>query len=141
MNCHMAFFVLSLRREFLMAGEKRRYLQVGDTVLGGKYEVIKIIHTSGMANVYMVEDENLNKQWCLKEIIKSEAGRNEIEYRSLIKEANIMKSLSHSSIPRIVSIDTEGDSIFIVMDFVDGISVKDWLVRRGTVEQLSLIHI
>lgn len=118
-----------------MAGEKRRYLQVGDTVLGGKYEVIKIIHTSGMANVYMVEDENLNKQWCLKEIIKSEAGRNEIEYRSLIKEANIMKSLSHSSIPRIVSIDTEGDSIFIVMDFVDGISVKDWLVRRGSVEQ------
>lgn len=118
-----------------MAGEKRRYLQVGDTVLGEKYEVIKIIHTSGMANVYMVEDENLNKQWCLKEIIKSEAGRNEIEYRSLIKEANIMKSLSHSSIPRIVSIDTEGDSIFIVMDFVDGISVKDWLVRRGSVEQ------
>lgn len=118
-----------------MAGEKRRYLQVGDTVLDGKYEVIKIIHTSGMANVYMVEDENLNKQWCLKEIIKSEAGRNEIEYRSLIKEANIMKSLSHSSIPRIVSIDTEGDSIFIVMDFVDGISVKDWLVRRGSVEQ------
>ena len=118
-----------------MAGEKRRYLQVGDTVLDGKYEVIKIIHTSGMANVYMVEDENLNKQWCLKEIIKSEAGRNEIEYRSLIKEANIMKSLSHSSIPRIVSIDTEGDSIFIVMDFVDGISVKDWLIRRGTVEQ------
>lgn len=118
-----------------MAGEKRRYLQVGDTVLGGKYEVIKIIHTSGMANVYMVEDENLNKQWCLKEIIKSEAGRNEIEYRSLIKEANIMKSLSHSSIPRIVSIDTEGDSIFIIMDFVDGISVKDWLVRRGSVEQ------
>lgn len=110
-------------------------MQVGDTVLGGKYEVIKIIHTSGMANVYMVEDENLNKQWCLKEIIKSEAGRNEIEYRSLIKEANIMKSLSHSSIPRIVSIDTEGDSIFIVMDFVDGISVKDWLVRRGSVEQ------
>lgn len=46
-----------------------------------------------------------------------------------------MKSLSHSSIPRIVSIDTEGDSIFIVMDFVDGISVKDWLVRRGSVEQ------
>ena len=110
-------------------------MQVGDTVLGGKYEVIKIIHTSGMANVYMVEDENLNKQWCLKEIIKSEAGRNEIEYRSLIKEANIMKSLSHSSIPRIVSIDTEGDSIFIVMDFVDGISVKDWLVRRESVEQ------
>lgn len=120
-------------------GKKRKVLDVGDTVLDGRYKILKIIHTSGMANVYLVEDMNLNKQWCLKEIIKSEAGKNMVEYRSLIKEANIMKSLSYSNIPRIVTIDEENDSIFIVMDYVDGLSVKEWLVRKGRVDQIVAV--
>ena len=46
-----------------------------------------------------------------------------------------MKQLSHTSIPRIVTIEEEDDSIFIVMDFVDGMSVKGWLMKKGSVEQ------
>ena len=119
---------------------KRRFLNVGDTVLDGKYEILKVIHTSGMANVYLVSDKNLNKQWCLKEIVKSEAGRNMVEYRSLLQEANIMKGLNHSSIPRIVTIEEEGDSIFIVMDYVNGLSVKDWLIKKGTIKQSVVVN-
>lgn len=118
---------------------KRKSFNVGDTVLDGKYEILKIIHTSGMANVYLVLDKNLNKQWCLKEIVKSEAGKNMVEYRSLLQEANIMKSLSHSSIPRIVTMEEDGDSIFIVMDYVQGLSVKDWLLKKGTIEQSVVV--
>lgn len=118
---------------------KRRVLSPGDTVLDGRYTIIKVIHASGMANVYLVEDKNLNKQWCLKEIIKSEAGKDEIEYRSIIREANIMKRLSHASIPRITTIEEDGDSIFIVMDYVDGLSVKEWLIRKGSVEQKTAV--
>ena len=100
---------------------KRKVLSVGDKVLDGKYEILKVINTSGMSNVYLVMDRNLKKQWCLKEIVKSESGRNMIEYRSLLREADIMKSLNHSNIPRIVTIEEENDTIFIVMDYVDGI--------------------
>ncbi len=119
---------------------KRKSLSVGDFVLNGKYEILKVIHTSGMANVYLVSDKNLNKQWCLKEIVKSEAGKNMVEYRSLLQEANIMKSLNHSSIPRIVTIEEEGDSIFIIMDYVHGISVKDWLIKKGAVKQSVAVN-
>lgn len=119
---------------------KRSLLKVGDCVLNGKYEILKIIHTSGMANVYLVSDKNLNKQWCLKEIVKSEAGRNMVEYRSLLQEANIMKSLNHASIPRIVTIEEEGDSIFIIMDYVHGLSVKDWLVKKGSIKQSVVVN-
>lgn len=119
---------------------KRKSLSVGDFVLNGKYEILKVIHTSGMANVYLVSDKNLNKQWCLKEIVKSEAGKNMVEYRSLLQEANIMKSLNHSSIPRIVTIEEEGDSIFIIMDYVHGISVKDWLIKKGAVKQSVVVN-
>lgn len=114
---------------------KRKALQVGDKVLNGRYEISRIIHTSGMANVYLVIDSSLGKTWCLKEVIKSEAGREDIERLSLIEEANIMKDLSHSSIPRIVTIEEDGDSIFIVMDYVDGISIKSWLKKKGRIDQ------
>ena len=46
----------------------------------------------------------------------SPAGRNNVEYDALIQEANIMKGLNHPSIPRITTIEEEGDSVFIVMD-------------------------
>ena len=111
---------------------KRGILNVGDTVLNGKYEVIKNIYNSGMANVYLVQDNTLSKHWCMKEIRKSEAGRNDVEYYSLLQEANIMKSLNHSNIPRIVTIEEEGDSIFIIMDYVDGMSIRDWMMRSKT---------
>ena len=88
-----------------------------------------------MANIYLVSDSNLNKYWCLKEIKKSESGKNQVEYYSLLQEANIMKSLNHSGIPRIVTIEQEGDSIFIVMDYVDGLSIKSWIIRKGRVKQ------
>lgn len=118
-----------------MKKAKRSVLECGQTILNSRYEVLKVIHTSGMANIYMVSDSNLNKYWCLKEIKKSEAGKNEIEYYSLLHEANIMKSLNHSGIPRIVTIEQEGDSIFIIMDFVDGVSIKSWIQRKGRVKQ------
>lgn len=111
---------------------KRGILNVGDVVLNGRYEVIKNIYNSGMANVYLVQDNNLGKHWCMKEIRKSEAGRNNVEYYSLLQEANIMKSLNHANIPRIVTIEEEGDSIFIIMDYVDGMSIRDWMMRSKT---------
>lgn len=119
----------------MVTKRKRRALQVGDTVLKGRYEILKVIHTSGMANIYLVSDNNLKKQWCLKEIVKSEAGRNNIEYRSLLQEANILKSLNNSGIPRIVTSEEEGDSLFIVMDYVDGISVREYMRRHGAIKQ------
>lgn len=111
---------------------KRSILEIGTTVLNGRYEVIKVIHSSGMANVYLVQDNSLRKQWCMKEIKKSESGKNQVEYYGLLQEANIMKGLSHSNIPRIVLIEKEGDSIFIIMDYVDGMSVKHWLMKSKT---------
>lgn len=110
---------------------KRGTLSVGETVLNNKYEVIKLLHTTGMANVYLVQDNSLGKNWCMKEIRKSQAGKNKIEYYSLLQEANIMKGLNHASIPRIVTIEQEDDSIFIVMDYVDGMSIKDWMSRNN----------
>lgn len=114
---------------------ERELLKPGEKVLDGRYEILKVIHSKGMSAVYLVLDSKLNKQWCLKEIKKSDAGKDDIEYYALLQEANIMKSLNHSSIPRITTIEEEGDSLFIIMDYVDGISIKSWLTRKGKIQQ------
>lgn len=118
-----------------MGRDKRSRLNNGDIILNGRYEVLKCIHSKGMANVYIIQDTNLGKQWCLKEIRKSEAGRNDIEYVSLLQEANILRSLNHERIPRITSIDDEGDSLYVVMDFLDGKNLKDFVTEKGKIPE------
>ena len=114
---------------------KRSCLSNGDRILNGRYEVLKCIHSKGMANVYIIQDRNLGKQWCLKEIRKSEAGKKDIEYISLLQEANILRSLSNERIPRITTIDDEGDSLFVVMDFLDGITLKAFVEEKGRIPE------
>lgn len=119
----------------MAAKKSREALEVGQTILNGRYKILKVIASKGMSNVYMVEDSSLRKKWCLKEIRKSNAGRGNVEYEALIQEANIMKTLDHVGIPRITTIEEEGDSLFIIMDYVDGMSMKAWLVQKGKINQ------
>lgn len=120
---------------------KRKTFKNGEKILNGRYEVLKLIHSSGMSNVYLVIDNNLNKQWCLKEIRKSDAGRDNIEYYSLLQEANIMKGLSNPYIPRIVTIEEDGDSLFIVMDYVDGISLRSYVDKYGVLNPELMVRV
>lgn len=114
---------------------KREHLNNGDLVLNGRYEILKCIHSKGMANVYLVRDTHLGKQWCLKEIRKSQAGRKNIEFISLMQEANILRSLNNEKIPRITTIENDGDSLFVVMDFLDGVTLKDFVQEKGRIPE------
>lgn len=118
---------------------RREHLNNGDLVLNGRYEILKCIHSKGMANVYLVRDTQLGKQWCLKEIRLSQAGKENIEYISLMQEANILRSLNNEKIPRITTIDNDGDSLFVVMDFLDGVTLKDFVQEKGRIpEELAV---
>lgn len=121
-----------------MANVKRQHRELGEKILDGRYEILKVIHCKGMANVYRVADSKLNKDWCLKEIVKSKVGadkKSQLEYRCLLQEAQVLKTLSHPNIPRIVTIEQEEDYIFIIMDYVDGISIGEWINRKGRIKQ------
>ncbi|WP_426350420.1 serine/threonine protein kinase [Alloiococcus sp. CFN-8] len=86
-----------------------------------KYEILKKIGQGGMSVVYLAMDKRLNKQWAIKEIKKEGSGRNnEIIVQSLLAEANLMKKLDHPSLPRIVDIIDTGETIYVVMDYIEG---------------------
>ena len=98
------------------------------SLISGKYEILKYINKGGMSEVYLAMDVNLNKSWCIKEIKKSQG---DVFVRSALKEADLMKRLDHPCIPRIVDIIDGGESVFIVMDYVEGESLEELIKNRG----------
>lgn len=102
------------------------------TVIDGKYEILTEIGRGGMSVVYLAMDTHLNKQWAVKEIRKKGNGKNdEIVVNSLLAEANLMKRLDHPSLPRIVDIIDNGQTIFVVMDYIEGESLDKVINEYG----------
>lgn len=109
--------------------------QVG-AVVDGKYEILKQIGKGGMSVVYLAMDKRLNKQWAVKEIKKTASGKNdEIIINSLLAEANLMKRLDHPALPRIVDIIDNNQTIYVVMDYIEGESLDKILLEYGAQSQ------
>lgn len=107
-------------------------------VIDGKYEILKQIGKGGMSKVYLAMDQRLNKQWAVKEIIKCTTNKNnEVVVQSLIAEANLMKKLDHPALPRIVDIIENEQTIYVIMDYIEGETLstllKDYKVQSQEV--------
>lgn len=111
------------------------------TVLGGKYEILRVLGEGGMSTVYLVRDRKLDKSWAVKEISRASGMDREVVVRTLVAEANLMKQLSHSSLPRIVDIFEEAGSVFIVMDYIEGESLEAYLERTGAQPQEKAVRL
>jgi len=111
------------------------------TIIEGKYEVLKLIGKGGMSKVYLAMDQNLNKQWAVKEIEKNARDKNnEVVIQSAMAEANMMKKLDHPSLPRIVDIIDKPDVIYVVMDYIEGEPLSNVLNKKGAQPQEVVIQ-
>jgi serine/threonine-protein kinase len=116
-------------------------LAVINSVIDDKYEVLKMIGQGGMSRVYLAMDRRLNKQWAVKEVMKNARDRNNaIIIQSAIAEANLMKKLDHSSLPRIVDILETKELIYVIMDYVEGESLDKILDEYGAQPQDLVIE-
>lgn len=114
--------------------------KLGD-VIDGKYEILKEVGRGGMSIVYLAMDNRLNKQWAVKEIKKKGSNSaNQIVVQSLLAEANLMKRLDHPHLPRIVDIIDDGNTIYIVMDYIEGEPLDKLLKAKGAQEQDAVIE-
>ena len=111
------------------------------TIIQGKYEILKLIGKGGMSKVYLAMDQNLNKQWAVKEIEKRARDKNnEVVIQSAMAEANMMKKLDHPSLPRIVDIIDKEDVIYVVMDYIEGEPLSNVLNKSGAQSQETVIQ-
>lgn len=111
------------------------------TVIDGKYEILKQIGKGGMSVVYLAMDTHLNKQWAVKEVQKTASGKNnEVIINSFLTEANLMKRLDHPALPRIVDIIDNGQTIYVVMDYIEGESLDKVLEEYGAQPENEVVN-
>ncbi|MGI6217060.1 MAG: serine/threonine protein kinase [Coriobacteriales bacterium] len=102
------------------------------TVISGRYKILTQIGEGGMSRVYLALDTVLNKQWAAKEIKHvSDPVQRDLIVSSLITESNMIKSLDHPAIPRIVDIVDEDGTLYVIMDYIEGRTLAEILKMEG----------
>ncbi len=97
------------------------------TVLSGRYEIISELGRGGTSTVYLAKDKNLGSYWAVKQV----DGDLNKDMDSFKKEVELLSTLQHSDIPRIVDRVEIGKDYFVVMDFVDGTSLGKKVEAEG----------
>ena len=110
------------------------------TIIGGKYEILKMIDKGGMSIVYLVMDTHLNKNWALKEVRRDDIMEYTEVRHNLMVETEMLKRLDHPNLPRIVDVIEEPGVIYIVMDYIEGRTLKDILIEYGAQPQEDVIE-
>ena len=100
-------------------------------ILCNKYEVQKTIAEGGMGVVYLVKDLHLDKPAAVK---VSKNAKSESERAYILKEVEVLKKLSHPSLPAVIDFFQEGENICLVMEYIEGITLKEHLARSGRVQ-------
>lgn len=114
-------------------------LKQGD-ILDGKYKILEKIGQGGMSKVYLAIDTALNKQWAVKEIDKrTEKYKLTVNENKTKSEIEIMKKLSHPSLPRIVSIIDSDESLCVVMDYIEGESLDKVISMYGRQDEKRVV--
>lgn len=100
------------------------------TTFNDTYEIKSVIGKGGMSTVYLAEHKRLHTLWAVKEVRKQQGARFDF-----LAESNILKRLQHPMLPRIVDIFEDAESIYIVEDFVEGITLDDLLKQQKKVDE------
>ena len=99
-------------------------------MIGERYEIIEKIGTGGMADVYRAKDHRLNRFVAVK-ILKNEYSEDAKFVTKFRQEAQAIACLSHPNIVGVYDVGQELDMHYIVMEFVDGITLKMYIERKG----------
>ncbi|MBQ9965861.1 MAG: Stk1 family PASTA domain-containing Ser/Thr kinase [Clostridia bacterium] len=107
--------------------------------LDGRYEIREILGVGGMAVVYKAYDNQENRTVAIK-ILKEEFVSNEEFVRRFKNESKAIAMLSHQNIVKVFDVSF-GDLIqYIVMEYIDGITLKEFIERQGSLSWKDSVH-
>lgn len=108
--------------------------------LDGRYEIHELIGVGGMANVYRCTDTIDDREVAIK-ILKDEYLNNEEFIRRFKNESKAIAMLSHQNIVKVYDVSF-GDMIqYIVMEYIDGITLKEYIDQQGIIEWKDTLHL
>jgi serine/threonine protein kinase len=102
-------------------------LETRGELLAGRYRPVRVLGTGGMARVHLAEDERLGREVAVKQMHAHSADDVAVRFE---REAKLGASLNHPNLVSIYDIETEGESVLIVMEYVEGETLQD-MIGRG----------
>ncbi len=108
-------------------------------LLDNRYEILEVIGTGGMAVVYKARCHRLNRLVAIK-ILKDEFARDEEFRRRFHAEGEAVAMLSHPNIVQVFDVSSSDNANFIVMELVDGISLKQYMEKKGVLNWKETLH-
>ncbi len=108
-------------------------------MLDNRYEILDLIGKGGMANVYKAKCHRLNRLVAVK-ILRSDLAENEEFRRRFRDESLAVAQLSHANIVSVYDVSHSDDLDYIVMELIDGITLKQYMERRGQMDWREALH-
>ena len=108
-------------------------------LLDERYEILEVIGTGGMAVVYKARCHRLNRLVAIK-ILKDEYARDEEFRRRFHAEGEAVAMLSNPNIVQVYDVSSTENANFIVMELIDGISLKQYMEKKGVLNWKETLH-
>ena len=109
-------------------------------LIDNRYKIVKSIGEGGMANVYLAWDTILEREVAVK-ILRGDLAGDEKFIRRFQREANAASSLRHPNIVEMYDVGEDDGRYFIVMEYVDGKTLKSLIKKRGALNLTEAIDI
>ncbi len=107
--------------------------------LDGRYELLELIGVGGMADIYKAKDITEDKIVAVK-ILKNEFVGSEDFIRRFRNESKAIALLSHPNIVKIFDVGFTEKLQFIVMEYIDGITLTDYIAKQGVLKWRDVVH-
>jgi len=108
-------------------------------MLDNRYEILEVIGTGGMAVVFKAKCHRLNRLVAVKMLKKNLSEDAEFR-RRFHDESQAVAMLSHPNIMAVYDVSRGGDMDYIVMELIDGITLKQYMERRGRLNWPEALH-
>ena len=108
-------------------------------LLDNRYEILEVIGTGGMAVVYKARCHRLNRLVAVK-ILKDDYLEDEDFRRRFHTESQAVAMLSHPNIVSVYDVSTSLTADYIVMELIEGISLKQYMEKKGVLNWKETLH-
>ncbi len=108
-------------------------------LLDSRYEILEVIGVGGMAIVYKARCHRLNRLVAIK-ILKDDLSKDAEFRRRFHGESQAVAMLSHANIVNVYDVSHSGDCDYIVMELIDGVTLKQYMQQKGMLNWREVLH-
>jgi serine/threonine protein kinase len=106
----------------------------------GRYEVVRKLGEGGMGAVFLARDTATGEQVALK-VLSDACLKQPGAFERFEKEARLLEEAHNPHIANMLDLGSDGDTRFLVMEFVDGCDLRRWLDNRGQLDETTALDI